>query len=148
MSALDTFKATLQGEKPAAKPTVCTDIDRSGTTIWIVTDRPAVAEQFTRDWLAKWRVPFDRLVLGLRSKRRTAREATADEPMVFVDDDPRKAAQLPRENVKLYMPRRPWTPRGGVPGATVFDTWDRVLDALGVTPALADVPQLMRRPTK
>ena len=120
---------------------------RGGVPIRIVTDRPTETEDVTREWLERWRVPFDGIDIGPGSKRRVARSASVEQPLVFIDDDPRKAAQLPRPGVELLMPRRPWTPKSGVPNAIVFDTWSRVLARFGVEPDITDVPQLARRPT-
>lgn len=118
---------------------------RAGMAIWIVSDRPVSVRAATEDWLTRWRVPFDTLRLGPGSKAAVARAARADGRMtVCLDDDPRKATELPNACVTLVCPRRPFTPHD-LPGALVIDTWDDLLGRFGIAPTIEDVPQLVRR---
>ncbi len=112
-------------------------------TIVVSSDRPPDAQQVTKDWLRKWRVPYDQLVLrGKGGKLSIAREHDPEHPLILLDDDPRKmetVATLP--GCRVWTPLRPWTPRRTPPaGSRVFDAWADVLEWLDI-PDDIPVPQ-------
>ncbi len=102
----------------------------------VASDRSADCMAVTRDWLHKWRVPYDDIALGPTAKADLCAAATEDAPVVLFDDNPEKFS-LAGKYVHVYAPQRPWTPETAPDGVTVFDKWGDVLTALGVNP---DVP--------
>jgi 5'(3')-deoxyribonucleotidase len=111
----------------------------------VSSDRPPTARHITEQWLDKWRVPYDELVLkGPGGKESIASQHGPDDPLILFDDDPRKQLTVPRPGVELWSPQRPWTPRRVVPdGVWVFERWDDVLERLGVSPEVP-IPQFSR----
>ncbi len=118
---------------------------RAGFEVIVASDRSEDCRAVTEDWLDRWRVPHDDLRLGHGAKAALADDAGPDDPMVLFDDDPAKIALL-RPGVRLYMPRRPWTPPEVPAGVTVFDQWSDVLAAHGVSPD-QPIPQFSRDAT-
>lgn len=125
-------------------------LEEDGYHIIIASDRPPEAKGITEDWLKLYRIPAAEVVLeGRGTKRGIAAKHGPDNPMVLIDDDPRKAIQIPGPGVQLFIPRRFWTPAGidSEPGVMIFDTWDEVLDILEVDTDDITVPQLDVKPT-
>lgn len=119
---------------------------RGGYDVIVSSDRPAHTKPGTIDWLKKWRVEHDEVVLrGRGSKLSIAREHGPGDPLILFDDDPRKATFFPSPGVELWMPQRPWTPPDvdKYEGVWVFERWADVLDRLGL-PTAVPIPQFSR----
>ncbi len=118
---------------------------RTGYEIIVASDRAEDCRDVTEDWLARWRVPHDAVRLGHDAKAQLAASAGPDDPLVLFDDDPEKFTLL-APGVRIYMPRRPWTPAEIPAGVTVFDEWSGVLEAFGVSSDVP-IPQFSRMAT-
>jgi len=122
-------------------------LHHDGYEVIVSSDRPP---ETTRDatirWLKKWRIPYDQLVLqGRGGKVAIAAAHGPSDPLWAFDDDPRKAMTIPRPGVELWIPLRPWTPKGigDRPGVHPFDAWTDVLKAAGVN-TMVQIPQFSR----
>ena len=112
----------------------------AGFEIVISSDRPAKLKEATLAWLQKWDVPYHHIVLhGSSSKKEALAQYGVNNPAILIDDDPakgtpRSAAYLVRPGITILSPRCPWTPSGYAKqrGVTVFDSWDTVLEQIGI----------------
>jgi len=113
-------------------------IKLSGLQVHVATDREMSCWSITELWLNRWGIQYDALSVGPGCKERLAAQHDPGHPMVMIDDNPAKLTLIPRPGVSLLMPRRPYTPAdaGDVEGVTVFDSWDGLLVAMGVTHSL------------
>ena len=114
-------------------------LHRSGFQIVVATGRPPITLDVTRDWLDRWKVPFDVLHIGPDAKKLAISQTSGLTP--FFEDDPNNVVELSPSNAVFWIPRRAFTPKS-VPHGTVFDTWDEPLGSLEVQVTLEDIPQL------
>lgn len=121
-------------------------LSRAGYVLCCATDRPAESRSVTQDWLGKWGVPHDGLIMqGHDTKKNVAALHNPADPMLLIDDDPSKI-EVVKPGVDLAVPLRPWTPPDiGSDQITVFDNWSVLLNKLGVK-GNVPVPQLHHAP--
>ena len=119
---------------------------KGGYELIVASDRPPHTKGATDRWLTKWNVPFDELVIkGPGGKRAVAERYGPGDPLIVVDDDPKKMTYIPRAGVELWSPARPWTPRDwrSYAGVTVFGAWTELLEYLGL-PTAVPIPTFSR----
>ncbi len=121
-------------------------IHKGGYEIIVSSDRPTNCRDATIDWLVKWRVAYTELILlGKGGKLSIARKHGPDDPLILIDDDPKKMKTVPAPGVQVWAPQRPWTPLDWkkYEGVWVFKTWAEVLERLGL-PTQVTIPQFSR----
>lgn len=122
-------------------------IHAGGYEVIVSSDRPpATTRLVTEQWLDKWRVAHDEIILrGKGGKLSIAEEHGPGDPLILIDDDPRKMQTVPRPGVEVWAPQRPWTPKNwrDYDGVWVFEQWADVLKRLGL-PTDVPVPQFSR----
>lgn len=104
------------------------------------SDRPVSARQVTDRWLERWRALYSEIYLhGRGSKDEYAKSYGRQKPLILFDDNPTKWLTVARPGVEVWSPSRPWTPANwkSYDNVWVFDSWDTVLERLGVN---SDVP--------
>ena len=79
-----------------------------GYHVTIASDREAALLQLSTDWLDEHEVGYDDIRVGDGEKLALAQTASPQEPMVFFDDNPARAEDLPRPGVTVYLLDRPW----------------------------------------
>lgn len=82
---------------------------RSGAYhVTIASDREAELAGVSVTWLKQWGIDYDAVRIGKDEKRALAEAASPQEPVVFFDDNPARAKDLPRPGVTVYLLDRPW----------------------------------------
>jgi uncharacterized HAD superfamily protein len=105
-----------------------------GYHVTIASDREADLLPLSTDWLDEHGVQYDAVRVGDGEKLALAQGASPQEPVVFIDDNPARAEDLPRPGVTVYLLDRPWNQ--GVresPGVVRVKEWK---DLLAFFPAL------------
>jgi hypothetical protein len=107
---------------------------KAGLDVTVCTERDASLAALTRAWLAYWDVPGaeDAQIVGPGGKEALLAPYGQDNPALLVDDAPKNEA-LARPGVEVWVPPRPWTPRGDAPGGvTRFADWRDLAKRLGL----------------
>lgn len=104
----------------------------AGYTVKIVTDRTPDVADATREWLARYEVPYDTLGMKLKfgTKLTYLEGYGPDKPAVLIDDNPTYLRLAPRPGVQAWTPRYPYTP--DLPSIRVFEDWHEVKRWLGI----------------
>lgn len=145
------FRATLPPEQQAwerahqpvldvnlAPDTLAADVLRRaaahGYPVTICTEREPGLGPVTRAWAAYWELPADQVaVVGPGGKRALLEPHGPADPAILIDDSPANE-HLARPGVRVWVPRRPWTPGGDAPdGVWRFRSWNDAAAALGLT---------------
>lgn len=113
---------------------------QGGYHVTVSSDREAELADVSRAWLDQWGIGYDDIRIGDGEKAAIASAASAADPVVFFDDNPDRAVDLPGPGRTVYLLDRPWNrtiPDG--PGVKRIRTWQE---------ALADFPavQMVRVP--
>jgi len=118
----------------------CNALHQAGFYVILSSDRPKTVRGVTDDWLTKWRVQASEVVIdGRGSKDALCEKHGPTNPCILFDDNPTKWLTVARPGVEVWSPSRPWTPANwkAYKNVWVFDSWDQVLERLGVS---SDVP--------
>ena len=121
-------------------------IHQGGYEVIVSSDRPVNTKAATTRWLKKWRIEYDEVILrGPGGKKSICDEHGPGDPIVLIDDDPRKMETIPAPGVELWSPARPWTPGNWADyeNVWVFGSWTEVLDRLGL-PTNVQIPNFSR----
>jgi uncharacterized HAD superfamily protein len=102
-----------------------------GYHVTIASDREAALEAVSVAWLKTWGIDYDDVRIGDDQKLAIAQDASPTEPVVFFDDNPARAADLPGPGRTVLLLDRPWN-RGVEESANVhrIQTWPQGLDYL------------------
>src|SRR5260221_5709747 len=79
-----------------------------GYHVTVSSDREKELSAVSVAWLNRWGVQYDAVDIGDGRKLALAEAATPDDPVVFFDDNPARADDLPRPGVTVYLLDRPW----------------------------------------
>ena len=107
---------------------------KAGLDVTVCTERDESLTALTQAWLAFWGVPGagQARVVGVGGKEALLAPYGKDNPALLVDDAPKNEA-LARPGIEVWVPPRPWTPRGDLPdGVTRFADWREVCKRLGL----------------
>jgi uncharacterized HAD superfamily protein len=103
-------------------------LHQGGYQITIASDREAVLGDVSRHWLDQWGVRYDDVQIGDGEKLRLAEEASLQNPVVFFDDNPERAYDLPGPGRMLYLLDRPWNRTvPEMPNLKRVGTWQEIL---------------------
>lgn len=101
-----------------------------GYPVTIATERDPSLRDLTAAWLAYWQVPYDALAVLGRGGKPDFLASRDSSGAVLIDDDPRFEA-IAGNGLQVWVPPRPWTPRGNAPeGVWRFGSWRDVKKAL------------------
>lgn len=79
-----------------------------GYNVTIASDREPELLKISEDWLRENGIQYDDIKIGEGEKEKLAASASPDNPMAFIDDNPKRAEDLPRPGVTVYLLDRPW----------------------------------------
>ena len=104
---------------------------KAGYPVTVITERDPSLAGLTAAWLAYFQVPYDHLAFpghGMKGQRITAGGGNA----ILIDDSPANEA-IASSDVRVWVPPRPWTPKGDPPpGVWRFSSWRDVRKKLGL----------------
>lgn len=101
---------------------------QGGYHVTVSSDREAELEDVSRAWLDQWGIGYDEVQVGDGAKATLASAASPAAPVVFFDDNPERAVDLPGPGRTVYLLDRPWN--RGVPdgnGVKRVRTWPEIL---------------------
>jgi uncharacterized HAD superfamily protein len=99
-----------------------------GYHVTISSDREVELTTVSKDWLDQWAIPYDEIDIGDDHKLAIAEKATPDDPVAFFDDSPKRAEDLPRPGVTVYLLDRPWNQEVGASDRVIrVKTWPEAL---------------------
>ena len=79
-------------------------LKEEGNQIFLITARfPSEKfniEELTKDWLKKYEIPYDKLILNSENKVITAKEHCID---IFVDDNIKNCTEMAKAGIKTYI---------------------------------------------
>jgi uncharacterized HAD superfamily protein len=103
-------------------------LHQGGYRITVASDREAALADVSRHWLDQAGIHYDDIQIGDNEKLRIAQDASPSNPVVFFDDNPERAYDLPGPGRHLYLLDRPWNQQvPDMPNVKRVKTWPEIL---------------------
>ena len=89
--------------RPFAVETI-NKLKNEGHTIYILTARNSIdfkdPYNFSKDWLDKYNIPYDELIVGLENKEKICKDLGVD---IFIDDSIEYCSSVSQIGIKTYL---------------------------------------------